>query len=285
MKLTISEVKERAKNELTRCIEIANRVYKQKFDMPEIEIFTRGTTAGWAHDHKWRIRLNGALLAENPNEVESTTAHEFAHLVDYAVFPETRDHHVFRSNSGRIRRSKRSIHGPTWKSIMAAFGHAAARTHKMDTTNVRTKRRIRYTYKCPVCNRLGELGPKHHKAVQQGQGAIRFKACTFNHILTRDCYLGAKIPERPAPVAPREITLFPNNPFIGPVKLVPMDPKTANIPQTKQQRVVALLRSYPTDTPRSELIQAIIKNVGMTKAGAETYYYNAKRLLGTHNAA
>lgn len=175
----MNELRTKVLNEVRRCIEVANRAYpRHNLTMPTVRFDLRGTVAGTANSREWEININETLLRENPDEmISNTTPHEVAHLIDAVVFPETRSVSVTVTRSGRFRRTKRSIHGPTWKMIMRMLGADPSRTHNMDTTNARVKVRRYHEYFCAACNKNIVVGPKHHAQIQKGGSRILHKPC------------------------------------------------------------------------------------------------------------
>lgn len=68
------------------CLDIAEREYKRKFEMPEIRYDIKNTDGGRALIHAWVIRLNLILLVENQDKFLATAVpHEVAHLINHAV--------------------------------------------------------------------------------------------------------------------------------------------------------------------------------------------------------
>lgn len=259
--LSFEEVKARTDAELARCVEIINRIHKQNFTSPTVKYYHRGRVAGRASNYQWKMELHATLLAMNPDELEPTVGHEFAHLVDGKLYPENREFGIHQTRSGRFRRDKRSIHGTTWKSIMLTLGHPPERLHSMDTSSVRVKQVKRYEYKCAFCNKVGLLGPKHHKAILQGR-AVWFKTCGESHPIRKEGLIRVVVPER------KQIVI-PGVPNVRP------DPTT----QTKLERVVEIVRTHSARMPRSQILTIIMDKVGMTKAGASTYYQTARKQI------
>ena len=147
------KVRDQVEAEVKRCKKIAEKTYGRKFLMPSINYDKRGRTAGTASDWLNSISLNSILLMENLDKFidcridRGTVSHEFAHLVDSKVNPETRE----GTFTGRYTKRgepiyKRSVHGPTWRKIMREFGGcliALKRCHKYDTKNSKIKKRTR----------------------------------------------------------------------------------------------------------------------------------------------
>ena len=151
-------VKAQVKATLVTCIAKANARYpNHTFTMPSVIYKKRGKTAGTACDEDYEIDLNSVLLMENVDAfLARTVPHEFGHLVDGIVNPGTR--------SGR---GKRSIHGPTWKTIMRMLGGPTSRCHTYDVTNSRIKRKPKpkhvYTCACGSPAATMKLGAKRHR--------------------------------------------------------------------------------------------------------------------------
>ncbi len=188
---TLPELKISVEEEVKRCIEVANQRFPNRnFKMPRIEFTLVGTKAGTANSSGYCININSVLLVENEKQmISNTVPHEVAHLIDAILHPETRDcsfkYNLFSGRRGS--RTKRSIHGPTWKSVMRMLGVDPSRTHQMDVKNATTKTRNRFYYECPTCHRMNTAGPKHHKMLQRG---MKFKSGICGHSFTFADYKG-----------------------------------------------------------------------------------------------
>ena len=71
-----------------------------------------GRRAGLAFLESGRIELNAPLLAEHPDRIDETLAHELAHLV------------AWRRHGSACR-----LHGPEWQDLLVAIGMPARRYH------------------------------------------------------------------------------------------------------------------------------------------------------------
>lgn len=163
-------------NELVRCIAIAENHFNRQFLMPTIDYTLTGCSAGVAYMGRNHIRLNYALLSMNPGEIASTTAHEFAHLVDKIAY---HDYHAALLDKKIFsgKRIKRSVHGPTWKLIMGLFGVNNERCHMMDTSAVKRKKRTqRWAYTCS-CNSQMYLSTTVYNRITRGTHTYRCRKC------------------------------------------------------------------------------------------------------------
>lgn len=152
--LVSKELKQRVEAKIQECINIAEAHYDRTFPMPKITYTLRGTIAGTATDATYTINLNAVLLNENQQTfIDRTVVHEFAHLVDGIVNPETRERGYGR---------KRSVHGPSWKNIMIRFGAEPSRCHTFDVSNCKTKNTSKHVWKCGCGQGEIALGPKRH---------------------------------------------------------------------------------------------------------------------------
>lgn len=250
-------IKQRITAKLRECITKAEDKYGRTFAMPAVIYTKGGAVAGTADHRKYQININPVLLMENLDDmIDNTVPHEFAHLVCYLVYPEAYKTHVrmVQSRRGlRMKRSKRDIHGTYWQSIMRVLGADPSRTHSYDVSNV-SRKKARYDYRCMGCQKILQVGPKHHKRLQRDPGSVHHKTCKGHQLV--------------------------------PVAAVPMMPlvKPATQPQplpagqgTKQQQALALYRKYSAQRDRKAMIQMFIDVLGMTQAGASTYYYNCQK--------
>lgn len=252
------EVQERVNAELRRCIKVASEHFNRSFDFPNIEYNVRGTAAGYAKSDTYTVSFNPVLLMENVDEfIKRTVIHEFAHLVDAIVYPETRQCGFVYTKTGRVRRTKRSLHGPTWKEIMSLLGGPTSRCHTYDVSNARVKQKAQHIYRCNGCSKEMSLGPKRHRSMQTGQTVYWLRGCKHHGGFT---YVGLK----------------GGNQNIGTTRKVP----TPKMPTSgsKIERVIKLLYTEP-NLSRDEAINRIRTLCDMSSAGAQTYYYKAKQLL------
>ncbi len=86
---------------------------------------TMRSCGGKARYSNMSIELNGRLLRANPSHIESTFAHELAHLVSFALY----------GIDGRG-------HGRLWKRTMKSLGYTPDRTHDLDTSALSRRRPV-----------------------------------------------------------------------------------------------------------------------------------------------
>lgn len=186
-----AEVKARVEAKLRECISIAERRFDATFPMPAISYGQKGTTAGVALVQSWTIKLNAVLLMENIDDfIERTVVHEFAHLVDYKLHPENFQTRLVVGRNGRMKRTKRDLHGGTWKHIMIVLGADPSRCHTYDVTNARQKKGRtpgkKFEWTCKTCGKIMPLGPKRHNNMLAGRTRYWMRGCghhagyTFN---------------------------------------------------------------------------------------------------------
>lgn len=254
------EIYAKVEAEVRRCIDVANKHYGRAFSMPKIEYNVRGTTAGRAHYRAWKIDLNHTLLIENVDDfIARTVIHEVAHLVDFDVHQPDGDTNNFRWGRRRI---KRSIHGPSWQSVMRVLGAKdITRCHQYDVTNV-ARRKVRYEYKC-ACPTPVSAGPKVHSKLQKG-AIYTCKKCGTR--LTKDLYVSKLLPRPRATLA-----------VAAQSQQLPPPPTR---PGTKMDQAVTIVATHGGYS-RDVLINILCRDLGMTKAGATTYYYAAKKRLAS----
>ena len=249
------EVRNQVNAEIQRCIDVANDHYNMTFQFPEVVYKKRGTTAGTANDKSYTIDLNSVLLMENLDTFidgrigRGTVTHEFAHLVDGIVNEWTR-------NRGWGR--KRSLHGPSWKRIMRLFGvRNPSRCHSYNVTNSRVKKGGRksgtITIRCTCgCGKQGRMGAKRVAQWRADPSSYWFhKGFPLEVVSTLIAPRPAFADSKPAP-------------------------KKSVKKGSKLEIAVTILRNFP-ECSRVELIELIRLDCNMSKAGATTYYYNAKK--------
>lgn len=265
-----NELKIKVEAEIERCRLVAEAHYGRSFDFPTITYKKRGTTAGTACDRTYTINLNAVLLNENGDNFidgrigRGTVTHEFAHLVDGIVNPETRDPGLRQDRYGNLRRGKRNVHGTPWKNVMRLFGvRNPTRCHSYDTTNSRVKKASskKHVWVCGCGNGKVVLTNYKHarmlKVAHTGYGVY-----SRGHTPKR-CgvytYKGTNL-TAPKPIAPK-----------APVKKAPKK-------GSKIETAVKVLREF-FPLPKDKAIELIQDACGMTKAGATTYYYQARKLV------
>jgi SprT protein len=238
--------------------------------IPEFEIRydLGGRTAGQAgcrtdrfdgHTYDHYIRINPVLLVENEEEmINDTVVHEFCHVIQHANFPHSRSH------------------GAEWQRLMIACGVNPTRTHNMDTSNAarltgKTKRKFQYGCDCSSDLILSSV--RHNKIVR-GRAEFSCKKChgkvKFIRELGKLDYTEAKAAAHSA--APAKKTARPV------AKPVPTRRIKVKGQPTKMAVAMEIVRCNPNQ--RSLCITSIMVECGMTKAGASTYFYNAKKKLG-----
>lgn len=264
---TTKQVHKRVKVELTRCIKVANERYPaHTFKYPTVLFRKKGTCAGTAHDGRYEIDLNLIIMIDNPDSIEDTVAHEFAHLVDGIVNPETRETKIIRTRRG-LRRSKRDVHGYTWKNIMRLFGKAPERCHDLDVSRarVRNKRSTKvHVWKCGCGQGKVVLTPATHKKQLKAVGNYGYYQ--RGHTVAR-CgkysYFGIEGQElTPMATAANTRTTKPAP--------KPRAPRGAESKLDKCRRV------YDPELSRAANIVAFTEE-GCTPAGAATYFAKIKK--------
>jgi predicted SprT family Zn-dependent metalloprotease len=256
-----NKVKADVTRKLKACIAIADKKYGRKFAMPTVKYTKRGTTAGTANDSTYTINLNPVILMENLDTfIERTVVHEFAHLVDGIVNPHTRETSVVMTRRG-YRRTKRDVHGPSWKAIMRLFGAEPSRCHSYDVTNARVKNKgPRHTWKCACGGAELELNPKQHAKMigMATNGKVTGKGWYVRHHSYKKC--GGYIYEAAAKAVP-----------------VAAEAPKAN-PVTAGKSKLDICREwYSPSASRKDMINLFVIKAGCTPAGAATYYAKIKK--------
>jgi len=263
------ELKLMVEYKLLECMKIADSLTTNvdDFKMPTVTYDVRGRTAGTACDYDYSIDLNPVLLNENREVfINRTVVHEFAHLVDGILHPWTRE-----TKRGR---NKRSIHGNTWKWVMVKFGVEPSRTHSYDISNAATRTKHKYRYICTGCKKDIYHGPVKHKRQQSGESNYGHRRCGFapieyieplGQVTYQEAHAGKKKTGGMGYYAP-----------------VPKKKKRPRA-NTKIDKAVKICRIYMSlgtlVSKREEIIEVIMDELDMTKAGATTYYYSAKKKL------
>jgi len=254
---------------LKRCMGIAEAKYGRKFAMPTVIYRKRGTVGGTANDARYEIDLNPILLMENLDTfIDRTVVHEFAHLVDGIMNPHTRETRIVRTRRG-LRRSKRDIHGATWKNIMRLFGAEPSRCHSYDVTNARVKNKAPRDHKW-VCGCGGgeiNLTAKKHARMMELAPAGVLRDGTFGGWYARGhtyrrCGKYSYVAAAPGARAANAAAPKP--------KAKPRAPRTGT-------KLDICRRWYSSSAVRSDMINLFVVKAGCTPAGAATYYAKIKK--------
>jgi predicted SprT family Zn-dependent metalloprotease len=241
--------------------------YDVPIEMPRVTFMDKGTrVAGWARGRDWHVNFHGGFVAKFFEEyIKETIAHEVAHLIDYRFNPETRNTEIVRDRRGNLKRTKRSIHGPTWKWIMRTiFRTTPSRCHnwKLVDAGAQPARTSKspYTYECNGCREQYQLGVVRHNKIQAG-AVFRHKGCRRTHQIVFVC--DKRVVER---VAAKSL----------PLVLVQSKNVGVALGLTKSARARIILEEKSAGRTKDELIRMLMTRLDMTKAGASTYYYKYK---------
>ena len=250
--------------------------YNVKLARPVILYTSQGGTAGSAN--RTELKFNARLLIENEKDmINETVPHELAHNACFTIYPEAFNPfgndeamgmlRMLKIRGGRrFKLPKREIHGWQWKEIMKVLGaDPNGRLHHYDMTNVPRKFKTKYQYKCLGCNKIIDLGPKNHKRAVRDPSSIWHKGCGRG---TGLMYVGYTKPNN-KPVAIKSPTYTPPMP-------APKRPKG----ETKFAKAYRLYEQYRFKYDRRAMINVFVQELGMTQAGASTYYYNCQKSYG-----
>lgn len=250
--MNISEhIRDRVIATVTQNIQDANNWFGIELEIPTIIYNLKGgRCAGRADINLWSISLNESYFLENEeNMINVTVPHEVAHLIDFTQNPAN-----FCMRNGK----KRIIHGDSFKFILGqVLGcNDTSTTHSMNNTTNSIKPRSKYRWVSnqddSVCMYLGQ---KRHNNMLKGKKYYPrgYSNHTFSYIQYNHHDLSNRIKEIPAEVSQ---VMKP----AGPV--------------SKKERV-SIVYNHGT-LNRQEFIHQCITDIGMTKAGASTYYNNFK---------
>lgn len=255
---SIEQLMQACRNRIIECFHIANAKYSTNLPAPTIRFDLRGRVAGWAHTDDNVINLNLALLRQEKQRfIDDTPGHEAAHIIANKVLG------VDWVSKGM--RMVRASHGAKWRAVMMLLGQDAKRCHNFDVSAVKIARGGAQ-YCCESCGVDVVLGVKQHRNAVAG--------LQFNRYYRHRCSGRGRLILKDAPTVVRLAV-----PKSTPTIIRSTDtPSTAATPSaragmTKLQianRVLHELRS--SAATRSQKIQAIMTEAGLTKAVASTYY-------------
>ncbi len=232
---------------IRKCFEKANQLFGTDFSLLNVDVDfnIKGRCAGRAYPlrystckTKYRLSFNmEAIQKYKQGMTEDTIPHEVAHLVCFA-----------QPNRGRN-------HDHGWKRVCRMLGGDDSRTHDMVLTKHREKQRVRFIY--DVMGHEVAVGPVHHKRIQAGQEyTIRHPKHGKTRIYASDWKDDA------AKVKVSDTASW----------------QDVNVNQavSKQDRAKAIYKATKGQA-RKDVIARFVSEVGMTPAGAATYYQNFKK--------
>jgi len=208
----------------------------------EISCKLRGRVAGRAArsytTDTYSLEFNKEAIALHYDEmVKNTVPHEIAHLICY--------------HNPRLGRN----HDSGWKSVCRSLGGSDSRCHSMELTP--GKRIRKFTYISDSGQSI-DLTTIRHNRLQRGQ-VLAYTLRATSEQITRHHFAKSTTP--------------------SPVKAV-RKPVRVNVPTnvggSKKDRAQVIFDANPTMS-RKDMINLFIQEVGLTKAGASTYYYNCKK--------
>lgn len=247
-----SAIVNRVYAKIAECIGIAERNFNRKFAPPTIRYDLRGQWGGWAMHSKWTVNFNSVLLMENTEDfINQTVPHEVAHLIDVEV------HGCQRKGYKRI------VHGPTWKSVMALFGCDPHRCHNYNTMNSGVRTKSKYHYKCSGCNIDIFVGAKIHAGILRGARRWHTACGKERGILTH--YRKPETASYQDNVVHQEKQTGVKMPGHG--------------TKARQAFDYVAVRSWNNPEARKGIIHGLTKELNMSYAGAQTYFYNVVKVL------
>lgn len=259
------EQKKQILDKIEACFVKADAHYKRTLKRPtQVEYTLKGGSAGTANPRNHVLNFNAALALRDWNDmITNTVPHEVAHLIDYEINNKLEEQMLARSHAiermhllgRRVKMPKRDVHGYSWQSVMRVLGAVPKRTHNVDTTGI-VRRKSRHSYRCD-CGGTLVVGAKHHNAILRG-ARVTHRGC--GRVLTPTMHLGRQAPAQPAVVAQVPEPKAPAAPGAG----------------TKMERAVAIVNANAT-LGAAGTIAIIMRELGMSKAGAQTYYYTARK--------
>lgn len=260
------EQKQQILDKIKACFDKADAHYKRTLKRPTQVLFDlNGGAAGRAYPNTHVLRFNPHLALRDWNDmVNDTVPHECAHLIDYEINNKLEEQMLARAAAlearmfGRRRKMpKRDIHGDSWKAVMRVLGVVPKRCHNIDTTGI-VRRKSRHDYKC-ACGATLVVGAKHHNAILRGR-LITHRGC--GRTLTAAMHVGKRAQAQPAPTAQVPVPHTPAAPRVG----------------SKLDQAIQIVSTHG-NASREYLIALLMRELTMSKAGASTYYYAAKKRI------
>lgn len=201
-----------------------------------------GGQAITAYGNKHTIRLNPVFLnAYTDHYIETTVAHEWAHIACNVVH-------------GRCG------HGPKWKQMMWSIGVPPERCHNYEVPKGMNvgKQRQKYQLVCECCGAEMECGAKVFAKIRNG---VSYKHKRCGGVIK---VLG-RVDNKPVQPVQKAAQAPVSKPATGSTKM------------EQCKAIFVQLTAY--GAARKEIIEAFVSQIGMTNAGASTYYQNIKKAM------
>lgn len=259
-------IQERVHAKLEESIALAEAHYGTTFRKPTVLFTKRGTTAGTANYVRYEVNFNPILLVENVEAfIARTVPHEMAHLIDHTLHPENFESTVRMTRTGRWKRTKRDVHGRTFKEIMSVMGADGSRCHSFDTTRARVRTKAKHLWVCNHCQATMTLGPGRHKkmlaAGDRGAYRPRGKGCTWEHTYK---YVGLEGAPAPVPEAAQTAAADKAS-------------ERRSRREAKTSKLDKCRKLYDWTKSRQWNINQFVVGASCTTAGAATYYARIKK--------
>ena len=277
------ELRAKVESEVKRYVGLAVKAFGKHYNVPLVKFDLRGRTAGVAMGTH-TVNFNPILFMENQAEYfGETIAHEVAHCIDCANGDNNRIEpwNIFMNR----RRSKRSIHGPTWKHIMRnVFGVEPERTHDMDTTNAAVRTKTKYEYQCLSCKKslfvssVRHNKQRRHELMNPGASFYTCKRCgRTNGKLRFIANRGQVSFEQARAAAQQKAPVRFTDEHIPPSKLPPaLKAKVAATAVSSKDLAIAIMARYGGHLTRGQFIVRAVE-AGMKETTASTYYAQLRR--------
>lgn len=277
-----ADLKKRVQVRIDECVAAIEKQYNMKMPSMVVEYDINSSRLAGQACYPNRVRLNPVFLNAYGDEfIADTVGHEVAHIAVFTIYYK-----------GRGRRV--SPHGYEWASVMATIGQDASRCHNFDVPAGISvgKQKAKYNYKCTGCGAIITAGPKVHAKIQAGheywhsscprggRNKLEYVAAAGRVSYSEAKRIGATMPTTP---------VAPTKPVVQPKVAAPVVPRVAvAFPDltkyvTKADKCTAIYMHYKSinePNMRRMCIETFVKRVGMTAAGASTYYSNIQKKVG-----
>lgn len=194
--------------------------------------------AGFTNRHGYRsyfLQFNAEAVEKYTEEmVTDTIAHEIAHIICY------------------VRPQLGNGHDAGWKRVCRSLGGDDSRTHHMKLSPGKTVTKFQYN----INGKVIEVSARAHKRITEG-ASYRVNRC--GTLIEPNMVIG-KVVNKPAKITQART----------PVQK-PTTPPTSSGSKADQARELYKKNSHLS---AAQIKQMFVDLIGLTKAGASTYYYN-----------
>ena len=247
-------LKQKVETKVRECVNKIEALYGVKMRNVEIRYdINSARLGGQALLGENAVRFNPHFLEKFTEDYIATTVpHEVAHLGVHTVW----------QSKFSIRRP--NAHGIEWKTMMRRLGVSPDRCHTFEADEGVGRAKNKFHYVCGSCKKDLPVGPKVHKKLQAG---VKYRCrCGSSDLRLQGALGKVNYAAAKAKIANKATT---------PIQTAPVAKAPAK--GTKLEQCYEYYKQY-VGRDKELICSVFVNEVGMTSAGATTYYYQCKKL-------